>query len=71
MWVIGPERAAQTGPGADVWSGLCWFTDAGSGEPSGEAVCVGPGGGGPPQSKVSERLVGQTVTVRLNDLKYE
>lgn len=49
----------------------CWFTDAGSGEPSREAVCVGPGGGRPPQSKVSERLVRRTVTVILNDLKYE
>lgn len=68
-WWFGPERAAQT----RFWcwySGLlcCWFTDAGSGEPGGEAVCVGPWSGRSSQSKVSLSLM---VIVGLNSQKYE
>lgn len=41
----------EPGPGPDLDPAL--LPDAGSGEPGGEAVCVGPGSGGPSQSKVS------------------
>lgn len=47
----------NVGPARLLTLGLvcCWFTDAGSGEPGGEAVRVGPRSGRPSQSQVSDR----------------